>query len=101
MFAQVVSVVRGWAVFKGRGWEARLVEPGAPRSEGRGAGVLAVNGAAALNAGFIPDDEIPGSRDRPRNRVGGAPPRSPRCSSAFECPGPPRRQPCSGAGTAH
>ena len=52
--------------------------------------VLAVNGAAALNAGFIPDDEIPGSRDRPRNRVGGAPPRSRRCARAFECPGPPR-----------
>ena len=52
--------------------------------------VLAVNGAAALNAGFIPDDEIPGSRDRPRNRVGGAPPRSRRCARAFECPGPAR-----------
>ena len=31
--------------------------------------------AAALNAGFIPDDEGPGPRDRPRNRISGATPR--------------------------
>lgn len=60
MFAQVVSVVRGWAVFKGRGWEARLVEPGAPPSEGRGRrGFRPSTGAVAFNAGFVPDDEGP------------------------------------------
>ena len=38
-----------------RGWSP----PGVPRSEGRGAGVLAVNGAAAFKVGFVPDDEAP------------------------------------------
>jgi len=51
------------------------------------AGVLAVNGAAALNAGLIPDDEVPGSRDRPWTRVGGAHLRPRWCSRALERPG--------------
>ena len=90
MFAQVVSVVRGWAVFKGRGWEARLVEPGAPPSEGRGRrGFRPSTEAAAFKAGFVPDDEDP-PRDQPRTRVGGASPRPRRCSRDLERPSPAR-----------
>ena len=77
-------------VFRSRGWDARLVAPpGVPRSEDR-------------ERGFWPSTARPPSRpasslmmrprssDRPRPRVGGAPPRSRRCARAFECPGPPR-----------
>ena len=49
--------------------------------------------AAALNAGFIPDDEGPGPRDRPRNRISGATPRPRRCSRDLECPIPARPTP--------
>ena len=80
----------GGAVFRSRGWDAWVVAPpGVPRSEGR-------------ERGFWPSTARPPSRsasslmmrprssDRPRPRVGGAPPRSRRCARAFECPGPPR-----------
>ena len=73
-------------VFRSRGWDARLVAPpGVPRSEDR-------------ERGFWPSTVRPPSRsasslmmrprssDRPRPRVGGAPPRLRRCARAFECP---------------
>ena len=64
-----------------RGWSP----PGVPRSEGRGAGVLAVNGAAAFKVGFVPDDEAPVLGSAPDSRWRREP-RPRRCSCALECP---------------
>ena len=66
-----------------------------------GAGVLAVNGAAAFKAGFVPDDEAPvlGSAPAPRWRSA---PSFTTMRTRLRVPRPAslRGQPCSGAGTA-
>ena len=72
-----------------RGWSS----PGHLGSEVRGAGVLAVNGAAAFKAGFVPDDEAPtlGSASNPRWR------RNPSSTTRPKRPQVPRpSSPCSG-----
>ena len=68
------------------------------------AGVLAVNGAAALNAGFIPDDKVPAlviSTEPALATHTFVHDNAHASSSASPRPGPLRRQPYSGVGTAH
>ena len=69
----------------------------------KGAGVLAVNGAAALNADFIPDDEAPAlmiSLELALAAQALVHDKAQAPSSAPPQPGPLRGGPDSGAGTA-
>ena len=66
-----------------------------------GAGVLAVNGAAAFKAGFVPDDEAPVLGSAPAPRWQSAPSfTTMRTRLRVPRPASLRGQPCSGAGTA-
>ena len=66
--------------------------------------IPAINGAAALNAGFIPDDKVPAlviSTEPALATHTFVHDNAPASSSASPRPGPLRRQPYSGVGTAH
>ena len=79
--------------------------PGAPRSEDRRwRGFQPSTGAAALNAGFIPDDKAPAlviSTEPALATHTLVHDNAHASSSASPRPGPLRRQPYSGVGTAH
>ena len=92
VFPQVVHVLRGGAVFRSRGWDAWVVAPGSASQRRPGAGVLAVNGAAAFKVGFVPDDEAPVLGSAPAPRWRSAPSfTTMRTRLRVPRPGPPRR----------
>ena len=105
VFAQVVHVLRGEAVLKSRRAGCAVAPPGAPRSEDRRwRGFQPSTGAAALNAGFIPDDKAPAlviSTEPALATHTLVHDNAHASSSASPRPGPLRRQPYSGVGTAH